>query len=970
MIGQTLAHFRILSKIGEGGMGVVYRAEDQILRRAVALKVLPPELVGDEERRLRFLREARAAAAVTHPNIATIYEVGEEPAEAGQSQGVVFIAMQLVEGRTLRQAVGGRALPLKEAIRIATEVAEGLAAAHASGVVHRDLKPENVLLGADGHVRIVDFGLARLLQEPGTADEASSRLRTLSGEMTRAGKILGTAAYMSPEQARGEIVDVRTDLFSFGILLYEMTTGRVPFQGKTVTDTLSAILRDQPAPVSQVNPEAPAELDRIISECLEKDPAERYQHADQLAVDLRRLKRSSDTEMQSVRTPGAQSGAERVPSEAPASGRQRWLGPTFRWWGVAAAVMLLTAAATGVVWLRRAPGSFRQGDKVLVADFENHTGQSQFESSVRDAFEDLLVPSRFVDIVRGERRRKLLGAPGQGSAGRVDRVTAERLCREGKLEGFVTGAVAGDGGRYTLEAGLYRTGSTGLAWSCSETVASESDVLPAIHRMTLELRRAMGDSAQALATSFAPTTRSLAAYQLFAMAGRLGEDKVYSDLERIALYKQAIDLDPQFAEAYSRASTCSWDLGEFQQWREMIRSAFEHSRGLPEGERLPFEIDWLDASFDYDREVEQLKVYARLFPNDALGPNYLFTLYSSIMDEDDATSASYAREAYQRDPDPVSFLNLSLCLANQGSVEESRRLIAEFRSRGGDERGALLGEAWTQRTTGDWKAVRETAERLAQVPGAWASDVSYLRLAATLMAGRLAEAKPLASDLWRDAVRDHVHDWLFDSGLVRAWLLGRREGRAPPLPEEVLKMAEGDLGHVRALTNASVELGLPGPIEGVLGLPHLAASARQSHFAREEVDFARGSLALLRGRATEARKILEPLAADSHLRSRHQVLARTYEVLGLWREAASEYEFLLRNPAKKWLNTATGIPTGILHEYRLARACDRLGDVARARTWYERFLVDWKDADPDIQEVLQARARLAALAGPAGTPAQ
>ncbi len=297
MKGRTLSHFRILEKLGEGGMGVVYRAEDERLHRLVALKVLPPDLVGNQERRLRFLREARAAAAVSHPNIATIYEVGD-------AEGDVFIAMELVEGKTLRHAMGGRPLPLKRILKIAVEIAEALARAHSLHVVHRDLKPENIAFDANGHVKILDFGLAKLLENhPGSRSADLSRLRTISGEMTQAGRILGTAAYMSPEQARGEPVDSRSDLFSFGIVLYEMMTGRLPFHGRTDADTLSAIIRDRAVPAVDVNPVTPAELQRIIDGCLEKDPDERTQHADQLAVDLRKLKRTTDTDALAVRTP-------------------------------------------------------------------------------------------------------------------------------------------------------------------------------------------------------------------------------------------------------------------------------------------------------------------------------------------------------------------------------------------------------------------------------------------------------------------------------------------------------------------------------------------------------------------------------------------------------------------------------------------------------------------------------------------
>jgi len=293
MIGRQLSHFRILDRIGEGGMGVVYRAEDEKLLRVVALKVLPPEKLADEERRLRFVREARTAAAVTHPNIAVVHEIDE-------ADGVVFIAMELIEGKTLREAIGGKPMPLREALRLSVEIAEGLSAAHQAKVIHRDLKPDNVIVTAGGHVKILDFGLAKLLEERAAIDpEEASKLATVSDEMTQAGRVLGTAAYMSPEQARGLAVDARSDLFSFGIVLYEMVTGKAPFRGTTSMDTLTAILREQPVPAVQLNPEVPAELERIIGKCLEKESGERYQDARDLVVDLRRLKR--DTESQPLR---------------------------------------------------------------------------------------------------------------------------------------------------------------------------------------------------------------------------------------------------------------------------------------------------------------------------------------------------------------------------------------------------------------------------------------------------------------------------------------------------------------------------------------------------------------------------------------------------------------------------------------------------------------------------------------------
>ncbi len=283
MEGRTLSHFRVLEKIGEGGMGVVYRAEDERLKRHVALKVLPPELVGDEVRRARFLREARAAAAVTHPNIATIHEIDEV-------DGVIFIAMEYVEGKTLRRLIGSRPLSAEEAVRIAAQIAEGLGRAHRAQVIHRDLKPENVIVDPDGRVKILDFGLAKLRAEPGGGAAAGATApETVSVELTREGQVWGTPAYMSPEQARGDALDARSDLFALGIILYEMVTGSLPFTGRSRMETLSAILMARPVPATRINRKVPAALQRIIDRCLEKDPDRRYSTAEDLSRDLERL---------------------------------------------------------------------------------------------------------------------------------------------------------------------------------------------------------------------------------------------------------------------------------------------------------------------------------------------------------------------------------------------------------------------------------------------------------------------------------------------------------------------------------------------------------------------------------------------------------------------------------------------------------------------------------------------------------
>jgi len=959
MIGRVLAHFRVISVLGEGGMGVVYRAEDERLRRQVALKVLPPHLVADEERRLRFLREARAAAAVTHPNIAAIYETGE-------ADGIVFIAMELVEGRTLRALLLDRPLPTRDALRIAVEIAEGLAEAHKSKVIHRDLKPDNVSIRPDGHVKILDFGLAKLLEpQVDAAQSGLSRLQTISGDMTREGRVFGTVAYMSPEQARGLPTDPRSDQFSFGVTLYEMATGRLPFRGKTATDTLTAVIRDDPEPPSSLSADVPAELDRIIGKCLEKDPEERYQDTRDLVVDLKKLKRVTDSGVQTVRTPSAPVETVRG---AEVSTKERWRpGRRALLLGAVAVAAAVVAVGATLFWVRGRTGTetgrLKARDKVIVADFENTTGRPEFDTALRDAVERLLAESTALDVPRGDRLRDLIGAGSGSEFTRLDAGRAEALCRAGACDGFLAGGIAPEGSGYRIDTTLHRVSGNAPAISRSVAATSEGEILAVVHNLVLGLRRTLGENPRAVAATHPPTTRSLAAFQLETL-GVFTSDP----LEGLPLLRRAIETDPGYVEAYWNLGLSHFLLGDDVGYRSATRMAVERSATQPEQVRLISEILALDATYDYEKELDLLRSYTRLYPYDHRRQNYLGWILGAVYLDPPASEPAF-RAAYEILPHG-NLTVLSYCLANQGKSREIERLAEEHRVRGGsaEEIGwALLNAAAAHESPAEGLKAIDRIEAEYQLSK---RQVALVRLFVLLAAGKLAEAHEASAALWREAGKSTDLMYQYFAASDQAWLEARRTGKPPTLTRDLVALGGRSLQRLPDFALKSIDMGTAGPLEEALRAHETTLKGSTSRFVIEELEFARGCLALTRGDADAARSRFEPLARSTEFARRHTALARAYEALGMWREAVPEYEAALKNPYDKGVSGNAAMWT--LQKFRLARVHERLGEGGKAQGWYASFLKDWQDADPDIPEIIEARQRLAALggppAGPAGTP--
>lgn len=570
MIGQRISHFRILSKLGEGGMGVIYRAEDEKLGRQVALKVLQPDMVGNEERRLRFMREARSAASVTHPHIATIHEIDEV-------DGVIFIAMELVEGTTLTEAMGGRPLSRRDTLRYALEIAEALSRAHKAGIVHRDLKPENVIVGPDRHVKILDFGLAKLVEPPD--DEQATPMQTISAEMTQAGHILGTPAYMSPEQARGLPVDARSDLFSFGVMLYEMVTGRAPFSGATTTDTLLAIVRDHPVPVTRLDPEIPPELERSIAKCMEKAPEDRYQHADDVAVDLRRLKRETDSQPVS-----------RVEDPIPPAGRgTNWRRP-LRLAGAGLVLALLLFAVPRLLHLGGPGGGKIQSLAVLpLMNLKDNEDPERYGQILQELIITDLSELEALTVLSSQRLFDIQEQLGRKDSKALDRTLATEVASKAGATTMLTGSLSRLGTRWILACQLVNVDD-------GRVIKSEridgADLYTMVDDLTARLRGDLGlgrgtEGDLALAVKD-KTTSSIDAYQRYLAGVDHLNAREYE--QAVRELQQATDIDPQFGKAYYKLAVAGWwlegELADSKAWfpEHDIRSPAEAVDYLLSGE--------------------------------------------------------------------------------------------------------------------------------------------------------------------------------------------------------------------------------------------------------------------------------------------------------------------------------------------------------------------------------------------------